>query len=119
MQTYGIEKTLQQDHGGEAVYSRSALFDADAARAQHSGRLHRGEALVPELNGKSCILLQLGGKLARPVGLAARRPAHVQRISHQYLSDAPLPYDVPKCRQIGALVAARERREALGGNAEF
>jgi len=43
----------------------------------------------------------------------------MKRIAHQYLSDAALPNEASKRRQVCTFVAARECREALCRDSEF
>src|SRR5205807_9823777 len=88
-----IQITLQKENGGQAVHRGRAFFNADAARAQHTAGLHRGEPFVPKLNRQTGALAQRFREFAHPAGLAAFGAAHIAGFAQADQADLTFPGD--------------------------
>ena len=115
----GIEEAFEQNNGGQPVHGFGALFNADAAFAQHALGLHGGKAFVPQLNRDGGGGLKTLAEFAGVRGAAPFVPTHMQRVAHQYQCDVAVGSQFRQARQILANIGPLEGFQALRGDAEF
>ena len=113
-----IYERLQDEDGGHPIDRSGALFNREISFAHQAIGLNGGEALIPEVDGQAELAAKFVGKGAHFFGLCAVFAGQPERKSDDDLRDIVVADDFGKLLEVGTLVAALERVDALGGNAE-
>jgi len=110
--------SLQDEHGGHAVYGSAALFDGQVGFAQEAVGLGGRQPLVPEVNRQAELLAQFFREDPHLLRLGTFGSTHAQgQADHDFL-DLVLANHLSELVEVVALIAALEGFEALGGDAE-
>ena len=112
----GVQIGLQDEDGSHAVDGGGALGDAELGFAQKAVSLHRGEALVPEMNGKLKARAKLIGKGADFFRLTALLAAHAQGETDHNFANIVLANGTLQELEIGTLVLTADGFQALRGD---
>ena len=109
---------MQDKDGGHAVYTGGALFDAQVGFAHEAIGLDGGEALIPHVDGELEPGAEFFGEGRNFLGLSGVGAGEAEGESDDDFEDVVAADYFRQLLEVGALVAALECVDALGGDAE-
>ena len=116
--TVGVHERLQDEGGGHPIHGGGALFDAGVGFAHQAVGLHRGESLVPEMDGEREAGAEFVGKDSDFFSLRTGDSGETERKSDDDFRNVVVADDARELLEVGPLVATLEGFDTLGGNAQ-
>lgn len=113
-----VEKSLQDEHGGQAVHHFSPALDRHLGVAQQTVRFGGGQTFIPQVDRQAEFLPQIFSEGLHFLRLRSFRAAHAQGIAHYNFGNAVFRDDLGQMREVGPFVLAPKCRQALGGNSQ-